>query len=40
MAKYSEELFDEIVNNMMGENRTFMEIMAELDCEEDDIYKS
>ena len=35
MAKYSEDLFDEIVAEMMREKRTMMEMMAELDVEEE-----
>lgn len=35
MAKYSNELFDEIVMEMMKEKRTIMEMMAELDCEDE-----
>ena len=35
MAKYSEELFDEIVQEMMKEKRTMMEMMAELDVDEE-----
>jgi hypothetical protein len=40
MAKYSTELFDEIIAEMMRENRVMMEMMAELDCDEDAIYAS
>lgn len=40
MAKYSEELFDEIVGEMMKEKRTMMEMMAELDVEEEQIIDS
>lgn len=38
MAKFSQELFDEIVEESMREKRSFMEMMAELDCDEEDIY--
>ena len=37
MAKYSVELFDEIVLEMMKEKRTLMEMMAELDVEDEKI---
>ena len=37
MAKYSQELFDELVFTMMKENRTMMEMMAELDVEDEEI---
>lgn len=37
MAKYSVELFDEIVVEMMKEKRTIMEMMAELDVEDEKI---
>jgi hypothetical protein len=40
MAKYSEELFDEITSEMMKEKRTMMEMMAELDVDEDSIIES
>ena len=40
MAKYSTDLFDEIVNEMMREKRTIMEMMAELDVEDDTIFAS
>ena len=40
MAKYSVELFDEIVTEMMKDKRTLMEMMAELDAVELDIYAS
>lgn len=40
MAKYSEELFDEIVGEMMKEKRTMMEMMAELDVEEEQIIEA
>ena len=34
MAKYSIELFDEIIEEMMREKKTIMEMMAELDVDE------
>ena len=34
MAKYSEELFDEIIEEMTKEKRVVMEMMAELDVDE------
>jgi hypothetical protein len=37
MAKYSVELFDEIILEMMIAKRTTMEMMAELDCDDDKI---
>ena len=37
MAKYSTELFDEIVTEMMKEKRTLMEMMAELDVDDEKI---
>lgn len=40
MAKYSYELFDEIVTEMMREKRTMMEMMAELDVEDEKITES
>jgi len=40
MAKYSNELFDEIVIEMMKEKRTMMEMMAELDVEDEKIFES
>lgn len=40
MAKYSEDLFDEIVIEMMKEKRTLMEMMAELDVEDEKIMES
>ena len=40
MAKYSTELFDEIVKEMMNEKKTIMEMMAELDVEDDAIFKA
>lgn len=38
MAKFSENLFDEIIEEMMREKKTIMEMLAELDCDEDHIY--
>jgi hypothetical protein len=38
MAQYSQELFDEIVGEMMRDKKTMMEMMAELDCSEEDLY--
>ena len=40
MAKYSHELFDEIVIEMMKEKRTMMEMMAELDVEDEKIFEA
>ena len=40
MAKYSTELFDEIVTEMMKEKRTLMEMMAELDVDDEKIVES
>ena len=40
MAKYSTELFDEIVLEMMKSKRTIMEMMAELDVDDEKIYES
>lgn len=40
MAKYSKELFDEIVLEMMKSKRTIMEMMAELDVDDEKIYES
>jgi len=40
MAKYSTELFDEIVIEMMKEKRTMMEMMAELDVDDEKIIES
>jgi len=37
MAKYSQELFDEIVLEMMKDKRSMMEMMAELDVDDDKI---
>jgi len=40
MAKYSLDLFDEIVIEMMKEKRTLMEMMAELDVDDEKIHES
>jgi len=40
MAKYSHDLFDEIISEMMRDSRTLMEMMAELDVVEEAIYAS
>jgi hypothetical protein len=40
MAKYSTELFDEIITEMMKEKRTLMEMMAELDVDDEKIVES
>lgn len=40
MAKYSHDLFDEIVVEMMKEKRTMMEMMAELDVDDEKIMES
>ena len=40
MAKYSHDLFDEIVIEMMKEKRTMMEMMAELDVDDEKIMES
>jgi len=40
MAKFSVELFDEIVQEMMRDRRSMMEMMAELDVEDDQILES
>ena len=40
MAKYSIELFDEIISEMMREKKTILEMMAELDCSEAEIFAS
>ena len=34
MAKFSQDLFDEIVEEMLKEGRTLMEMMAELDVDD------
>ena len=40
MAKYSQELFDEIIEEMMREKKTVMEMMAELDVDDNTVYAS
>jgi hypothetical protein len=40
MAKLDKNLFDEIVEEMMKEKKTQGEMMAELDCDEQDIVDS
>ena len=40
MAKYSNDLFDEIIEEMMREKKTILEMMAELDAQEAEIYVS
>ena len=40
MAKYSQELFDEIVMEMQKEKRTMMEMMAELDVDDEKIVEA
>lgn len=40
MAKYSNDLFDEIIEEMMREKKTIMEMMAELDCDDNAVYAS
>lgn len=40
MAKYSQDLFDEIIAEMMREKKTILEMMAELDAGEANIYAS
>ena len=40
MARFSEELFDEIVTEMMREKRSMMEMMAELDVDDEKITES
>lgn len=40
MAKYSKELFDEIVTEMMRDKRTLMEMMAELDVDDENILEA
>mmetsp|Transcript_21632 Transcript_21632/g.28974 ORF Transcript_21632/g.28974 Transcript_21632/m.28974 type:complete len:111 (-) Transcript_21632:46-378(-) len=40
MAKYSHELFDEIIEEMMRDKKTILEMMAELDAQEAEIYAS
>ncbi len=38
MAKLSKELFDEIVEEMLKEKRSLMEMMAELDVDDQAIF--
>ena len=38
MAKYSVELFDEIIQEMMKDKKTIMEMMAELDVDENTVF--
>ena len=40
MAKYSHDLFDEIIEEFMKEKKTILEMMAELDATEAEIYTS
>ena len=40
MAKYSVDLFDEIVEEMIKDKRTLMEMMAELDVDDEKISES
>lgn len=40
MAKYSQDLFDEIIEEMMRDKKTIMEMLAELDCDEEQVYAS
>jgi len=35
MAKFSKDLFDEIIEEMMRDKKTIMEMLAELDADED-----
>ena len=38
MAKYSQDLFDEIIVEMTREKKSFLEMMAELDVDEQAIF--
>ena len=38
MAKLSKDLFDEIIDEMLKEKRSLMEMMAELDVDDQAIY--
>ena len=38
MAKYSQDLFDEIVEEMMREKKTIMEMMVDLDVDEGAVF--
>lgn len=40
MAKYSVELFDEIVEEMMREKKTIMEMMVDLDVDENAVFEA
>ena len=40
MAKYSQDLFDEIIEEMMKDKKTMMEMMADLDVDESTIIQS
>jgi len=40
MAKYSQELFDEIIEEMMREKKTIMEMMVDLDVDENAIFEA
>ena len=40
MARYSQELFDEITIEMMKDKRSMMEMMAELDVDDDKIIEA
>ncbi len=38
MAKFSQDLFDEIIEEMMREKKTILEMLAELDADEEQVY--
>ena len=38
MAKLSKDLFDEIIEEMMSERKSMMEMMAELDVDDQAIF--
>jgi hypothetical protein len=40
MAKLSKDLFDEIVDEMLKEKRSLMEMMAELDVDDQAIFEA
>ena len=40
MAKLDKNLFDEIVEEMMKDKKTILEMMAELDVDEQNIFES
>lgn len=40
MAKYSIDLFDEIIEEMFKEKKSLMEMMAELDVDEAQIFEA